>query len=576
MVETIDIVLFVLSFAIGFSPLVFDRIRNHRVRNKKYYRTHAYLFLACMFLAIGSFVRLCLLDSLPGGLNQDEASAGYDAFSIRNYGIDRNGRKFPVHLIAWGSGQNVAYSYLARPFLKLLGNTTIALRLPMAVMGCLSLYVLYFTLRTFMNDASSCFILIFLAINPWHIRKSRWALESNLFPELVLLSLLLLVLSIKKKNYFCFYFSAILLSFSAYSYGTSYFFLFFFVLGFLLYLLRKRIFPWYHSVLYLSLVAILCLPIRLFLYVNVFDKETIHLLWFDIPKLKASRFSSVTSLFSGNFLMNWKNNFGEGRKLLITQNDSLPWNSIPLYGTLYFLTLPFALIGLFHRTKKSLKDILLFGLRDKEKARDFYFYLLRLALFVSLLRMGILSNNINRINVIWPLLILLGAQGILDVLSCFKDKKPVKYTLSSLVTLYYLGSFVSFSLTYSLSYCKKNISPIFHESFREALLFSEKIKHETTYVSPKANYTLVLYYTKYKTKDYVDTVIRKNPGSAFENPYSFKGYVFSLPSTLEKGNTYIVYNDENPYSKEERKPYKITPFLYYSVIDTTEQIECVQ
>ena len=62
-----------------------------------------------------------------------------------------------------------------------------------------------------------------------------------------------------------------------------------------------------------------------------------------------------------------------------------------------------------------------------------------------------------------------------------------------------------------------------------------------------------------------------NPGSAFENVTSFKGYVFSLPHKLKTGNTYIVYNYDNKYTEEEMKKYEVKHFKYYSVIDTTKE-----
>ena len=49
----------------------------------------AELICVLLLLALGFAVRLAALGSLPAGLNQDEASAGYDAWAILNYGIDR-------------------------------------------------------------------------------------------------------------------------------------------------------------------------------------------------------------------------------------------------------------------------------------------------------------------------------------------------------------------------------------------------------------------------------------------------------------------------------------------------------
>ena len=75
------------------------------------------MLLLLAILLLGILVRVVGIAGAPRGFNQDEASAGYDAFAIAKYGIDRNGIHNPVHLIAWGSGQNAAYSWLCMPFI---------------------------------------------------------------------------------------------------------------------------------------------------------------------------------------------------------------------------------------------------------------------------------------------------------------------------------------------------------------------------------------------------------------------------------------------------------------------------
>ena len=97
---------------------------------------------AAALFALGFALRLAALAALPAGLNQDEASALYDAWAILNYGVDRNMNALPVLLVSWGSGQNALLSYLAMPFIALLGPTVWALRLPMALSGCLLGYTL--------------------------------------------------------------------------------------------------------------------------------------------------------------------------------------------------------------------------------------------------------------------------------------------------------------------------------------------------------------------------------------------------------------------------------------------------
>ena len=125
-------------------------------------------------LVVGFAARLVALGEYPAGFNQDEASAAYDAYSILKTGYDRNGQFLPVHLIAWGSGQNALYSYLSMPFLAAFGLDVWAFRLPMALIGCLSLFAFWRLLLAMTDRKTALAGLALLAICPWHILKSRW------------------------------------------------------------------------------------------------------------------------------------------------------------------------------------------------------------------------------------------------------------------------------------------------------------------------------------------------------------------------------------------------------------------
>ena len=65
-------------------------------------RTTTIIFLVIM--AVAAFVRLYKLGAVPYGLQQDEASIGYDAYTLANFGIDRNGYHWPIYPITWGCG----------------------------------------------------------------------------------------------------------------------------------------------------------------------------------------------------------------------------------------------------------------------------------------------------------------------------------------------------------------------------------------------------------------------------------------------------------------------------------------
>jgi len=117
----------------------------------------------------------------------DEASAGYESFSLLNTGRDRWGVPWPVYFTQWGSGQNVLHSYLSIPAIALLGLSPLSVRLTTLLAGVLTIVLLYATVKCTLGERTAIVSAAALAISPWHIMSSRWGHDSNEFPFLLLL-----------------------------------------------------------------------------------------------------------------------------------------------------------------------------------------------------------------------------------------------------------------------------------------------------------------------------------------------------------------------------------------------------
>ena len=59
---------------------------------KKILKENKYELITYFAMVVGFIIRLINLEKMPNGLIPDEASAGYEAFSILNYGTDRLGK----------------------------------------------------------------------------------------------------------------------------------------------------------------------------------------------------------------------------------------------------------------------------------------------------------------------------------------------------------------------------------------------------------------------------------------------------------------------------------------------------
>ena len=109
---------------------------------------HRYILLVLIFI-VGLFLRFFLLGGNPPSLNWDEASTGYNAFSILKTGKDEYGNFLPLSIRSFDDYKPPLYTYLDVPFVGIFGLTDFAVRLPSAILGTLTILVIYFLVLEF-------------------------------------------------------------------------------------------------------------------------------------------------------------------------------------------------------------------------------------------------------------------------------------------------------------------------------------------------------------------------------------------------------------------------------------------
>lgn len=115
------------------------------------------------------------------GFNADEASFGYDAFSLLKTGKDQWGNMLPIVLKSFGDYKAPVYSYLSIPFVATLGLNVFSVRLLSVIAGTLAVYITYLLVKKLSKSENIGIIAgILLAFNPWSIMISRGAVEANL------------------------------------------------------------------------------------------------------------------------------------------------------------------------------------------------------------------------------------------------------------------------------------------------------------------------------------------------------------------------------------------------------------
>lgn len=497
---------------------------------------------------LGAVVRIVYIGSIPGGLNQDEASIGYDAFAILHYGMDRNGIHLPIHLIAWGSGQNALYAYFSMPFIMLFGLNPISVRMVSVLMGLLSMVIFYLFSRALFDSKRAGIAAMFLiAINPWHMMMSRWALESNLLPTLILFAAYCLLKCLQSPKWS--YGFTVLAALSLYAYGTAYFFVPVFTMGAAVFLLYKRILSLRILLWNALLFALLALPILLFIIINRWKLQSIETLVLSIPRLTTPRVEEISSIFSGRLFVAASANFREFVTLLVSGSDGLPWNTITPYGIAYPIGLPLAMIGLV---------VMVYSLLNKERT-EIPRILLLLWLTAAVLMTLITEVNVNRINIIFYPLILLIVEGYLWLSHQIKAARVVLGAVFSIFFIFFITSyFRDFPET---------IGPAFHESIGEAIQYASSQSGGKVYITDQVNmpYIYVLFYEEIDPHEFIKTVSYHNPGDAFQQVSSFGRYVFGNPDiTSDNDAAYILWNGDPIPS--ESKDFLITAFDNYTVV----------
>ena len=482
--------------------------------------------LAALLLLLGIALRFALLGDLPAGLNQDEASSGYEAWSLYNYGIDRNGYSWPVLLRSWGSGQNALYTYLSIPFVAVMGLTELSLRLPSALIGSVTMVLFWALARRCRGKSFGLTALFFLAVNPWHIMISRWALESNLLPFFLLAGIYFT--SLARDKSWAFIPAGLSFALSLYAYGTAFIFVPVFLTGALVWLIRcravkNRWFAWG-----LMIFAVAAFPVALCQIRNALGLDSMTMGIFSLPRLSEGRQIATTILGGGGFGQAL-NNYKDFLRLLFTQSDMLPYNAMDGFGLYYFFGLPLAVVGVIYSLAKR---------RDTPGE-----YPMLIALAVSIICSCLISININRINMAFLPVIYFSGLG-LHVILCKAGKLWPVFICCILLCC---GLF--FTSYYNEFYVRG--SSLYYPGLGEAIQYADSQEADSIFITNYVQqpYIFALFYTETPPEEYINTAKLINPGGAFESVGSFGRFGFYEDAFISQGeggfDIYILHESQS-------------------------------
>lgn len=370
-----------------------------------------YTKLFWIILVTAFLVRVVGLASVPVGINQDEAMGAVDAWALSKYGTDRYGTFLPVHFTAWEYSQmSVLLAYLMIPFIKVLGFQIWAIRLPMVIVSTLGVALMYSVAGKFVSQKWAIIIMALTAVNPWQFMQSRWSLDCNLFPHVFLLGFYLLLLGLEKRRYL--YLSMVFFGLTFYCYGIAVYTVPVFLFVYAAWCLWKKQLPFKDILISVVIFFGVALPEIITMAINVFGWNTIETPFFTMPSFPKSVRGGDILFMNFSFAQLGKNVMALVKQVFLQMPDSL-FNTLPTFGPLYHISIPFIFIGMVMFVRRFFRE------KDVKKQT------VDLAL-LGFLIMGIWAGvityevNVNRINIIFYPLIMLGAYGIWIVLEWLK------------------------------------------------------------------------------------------------------------------------------------------------------------
>lgn len=506
-----------------------------------------FTFVSFLFL-ISFFIRSIFIYTIP--LSSDEASLGYNAYSILKTARDEYGNFLPLTLNSFGDYKSILYVYLCLPFIYLLGLTEFSIRLPSIICGSLLPLILYFLIKKINPKAHKTAVIssLIMATNPYNIFFSRGAWETNLLTfELVLGSFFFYNFLNSSKTKFLFLSSLIFsLSFYTYQLGmmTSLLIIMILILvnlrslkikSFLVYFILPLFFlalPLFYNSFFNHNSNFLK-KINLFSYHRL--KNETQIIIKETSLFDYQIFHNQTIFFVRNFLLRYFNHFSP--RFLIFEGDwQNPSNSVPYIGVILYPSLFFFIIGLFFTLSKPKLD----------NINIFFLLWLLVAPIPSALTQSLVQSNLAM-----PLSIPLVYFISYGIIVFFNKYKSLLLKIG--VVLIYLLSFYYYSDLYLHHLIIKSPYDFFygHKQAMQYLIKNQskykKIIFSNFYGQPYIFYLFYSHYPPYQYQQTVQTNINNLDTKPFSSIQKISFQTPNFETIFENPNTLAIFSQEEIY-----------------------------
>ena len=485
----------------------------------------AYKILFVLVVFFFLITRLYRIADLPSSVYWDEASIGYNAFSIATDLKDEWGSFLPVHFRAFGEFKLPVYIYSVVPFVKVLGLNAFSVRIPAVIYSLGTLLLTYLLVSKITGKkwpgVLSGFIL---SVSPWFFIFSRTGYEATAGVFFLLLSVYLFLCNSKKL--IIFFLGTVSIILSMYSY-TSFrlisplVFAMFLIRVIKLYFVNKSIKRnIYIPVLSLIIFLLSLIPIaRLFLFDAGFGRaQTFALIpgFQQVYDLSGKPHLQITYNRSGH--VDWKENISTiganylshfSPNFLLWKGDANPRSQIPGHGQLYWIDIPLFILGIYAIYKK----------------RSFIFLIPLLLLLLAPIPASLTRESPHALRSILaaPAFAMITSIGVWYIAEKINIKKFSVIFIAVISIIYYL-SFELYAMDFVLKYQNLTLHD-WQYDYKE--IFMDK--KESGVITDKYGqpYIFALYYLKYPPEKFRNEV-KYNPVDkwGFSLVSSFDGFQF--------------------------------------------------
>ncbi len=491
------------------------------------------LLIAIILLSF--LLRIYRLSANPPSLYWDEASLGYNAFSIAETLHDEHGEFLPIgRFIAFGDYKPSGYIYATVPFVKILGLSEFSIRLPSVIAGTLLVIATFFLVKEFFwkNSRTKLALIsaLLVGISPWSLQFSRGAFEANLATLASVLGVLFFLKSLKNQHFLIILLSAFFLTLSLYTFNSHRVFVPLLLVALVVIYCRTLLRTWKKFLIFLIFFGLLLLPLLPHLASREGKLRFYEVTWLndlapielsnariaaDGNSLPAKLVHNRRFIFAEEFLKHYFDHFRSD--FLFFSGDVNPRLSIQTQGELFWIDLAPLLLGIYFLLKT----------RKKEG------FLILAWFFLAPIPAATARETPHALRIlhILPTPQIIVACGLVYFLHLLKTRLPINSNkfLSIPIVLLYVLSFNLYLHDYHLHY-PKDYASSWQYGYKEMVDYVSTVEKKYDYVNVTETYgrpyIYFLFYKKYSPTNYVLTRKVERDWYGFWYVHGFAKYSF--------------------------------------------------